>query len=64
MKYTPGGYSWLGVAPESEEELNIEQLEDQIHALKKEYEKSRDDQMLTEIKALKDKIKEYRDRLH
>ena len=56
MKYTPGGYSWLAVAPESQVEQEIEKIENQIFVLHKEYEHSKDEKLLTRIKDLEQKI--------
>lgn len=57
MKYKPGGYSWLAVAPESKEELAIEKIEDRIHELKREYRKTHNKKILDEIKSLEAKLK-------
>lgn len=56
MKYQSGGYSWLGVAPESDEELKIEKLEDKIHELKKAYHQKKDPEILNHIKQLEDQL--------
>lgn len=58
MKYTPGGYSWLAVSPESSFEQQIEKLEDEIHTLRKEYEHNQDEKLLSQIEALQNKIKD------
>ncbi len=56
MKYQPGGYSWLGVAPESDEEMKIEDMEERLYHLKKEYKKSEDEKLLKEMVELEKKI--------
>ncbi|MCH9625504.1 MAG: hypothetical protein S4CHLAM123_06800 [Chlamydiales bacterium] len=56
MKYKSGGYSWLGVAPESTVEKEIEKLEDEIHELKKEKEKNSE-----QIDALELKIQQVKE---
>jgi len=56
MKYKSGGYSWLGVAPESTLEQEIEKLEDKIRELKKEKEKNSE-----QIDALELKIRQLKE---
>ena len=57
MKYRPGGYSWLAVAPESSFEQQIEKIEDQIYVLEKQFEKSENEKLLVEIQILKEQIR-------
>ena len=61
MRYSSGGYSWLGLAPESDFEKKIETIEDEIFHLKAEYEKSHDSSTGNKIKNLEIKLKKLKD---
>ncbi len=56
MKYSPGGYSWLGIAPETEEEKKFEHLEKELYDLRASYKKTKDAKLLKQIEELEKQI--------
>lgn len=60
MRYAPGGYSWMGVGPESDYEKKIERIEDEIFKLKARYKKKPDKKINEKIHLAEEKLKEYR----